>query len=383
MVPNNSSSFDERLEQLANSIKLIYASMFLQESKSLMASSLHSPEQEKMAVILQELVGQVNGDYYYPTFSGTALSMNYYPISYLKREDGIAHTALGFGKIIMEGDRCLRFSPRYPSILPQFYSPEAMLENSQRYFYALPLKSFETGMDCDDDDLQKLGLEVAESDGSIRDLASVLTGEDNVLRESLQYKGPRIITFANILKWKIFPLADLLVEFLKLGEEAFGSPIEVEFCVNLKGSKKPPEFCLLQMPKIAREIENLNKEFGSSRRYLLIGPGRWGSADPWLGIPVNWKQISQAKIIVEAGLENFHIDPSFGSHFFQNLTSLRVGYFTVNPKGRGDSLDWDWLRKQKIFKETDYLKWLRFNDQLTIQMDGRVGAGAILKPGLG
>ena len=145
----------------------------------------------------------------------------------------------------------------------------------------------------------------------------------------------------------------------------------------------PQEFDASQTAKIAREIENLNKEFGSSRRYLLIGPGRWGSADPWLGIPVNWKQISQAKIIVEAGLENFHIDPSFGSHFFQNLTSLRVGYFTVNPKGRGDSLDWDWLRKQKIFKETDYLKWLRFNDQLTIQMDGRVGAGAILKPGLG
>lgn len=437
MVPNNSSSFDERLEQLANSIKLIYASMFLQESKSLMASSLHTPEQEKMAVILQELVGQVNGDYYYPTFSGTALSMNYYPISYLKREDGIAHTALGFGKIIMEGDRCLRFSPRYPSILPQFYSPEAMLENSQRYFYALPLKSFETGMDCDDDDLQKLGLEVAESDGSIRDLASVLTGEDNVLRESLQYKGPRIITFANILKWKTFPLANLLVEFLKLGEEAFGSPIEAEFCVNLKGSKKPPEFCLLQMrpmaseayraatdvtdvpeadtvcrsglilgngiidnihdvifvdpqafdasrtAEIAREIEELNGEFGSSRRYLLIGPGRWGSADPWLGIPVNWKQISRAKVIVEAGLENFHIDPSFGSHFFQNVTSLRVGYFTVNPKGRGDSLDWNWLREQKIYKETAHLKWLKFDEPLTIQMDGRIGAGVILKPELG
>ena len=218
MLPNNSSRINDRLEQLVSAIKLIYASMFLQESKALMASLLHNPEQEKMAVIIQELVGEIHGAYFYPTFSGTALSMNYYPISYLKREDGIAHTALGFGKIIMEGDRCLRFSPKYPSILPQFYSPDAMLENSQRYFYALPLDSSEAEMDSDDDDLHKLGLEVAEADGSIRDIASVLTGEDNVLRDSLQYKGPRIITFANILKWKTFPLADMLVELLKLGE---------------------------------------------------------------------------------------------------------------------------------------------------------------------
>ena len=434
MLPNNSSRINDRLEQLVSAIKLIYASMFLQESKALMASLLHNPEQEKMAVIIQELVGEIHGAYFYPTFSGTALSMNYYPISYLKREDGIAHTALGFGKIIMEGDRCLRFSPKYPSILPQFYSPEAMLENSQRYFYALPLDSSEAEMDSDDDDLHKLGLEVAEADGSIRDIASVLTGEDNVLRDSLQYKGPRIITFANILKWKTFPLADMLVELLKLGEEAFGSPIEAEFCVNLKGSKKLPEFCLLQMrpmaseayraatdvtdinkddticrsslilgngiiddiydiifiePQkfdasrtvdIAREIEKLNEEFKSSQRYVLMGPGRWGSADPWLGIPVNWKQISRAKVIVEAGLENFHIDPSFGSHFFQNVTSLRVGYFTVNPKGKGDSLDWKWLQMQKVHKETTHLKWLKFEEPLAIQMDGRIGAGAIIKP---
>ena len=145
----------------------------------------------------------------------------------------------------------------------------------------------------------------------------------------------------------------------------------------------PQEFDASQTAKIAREIENLNKEFGSSRRYLLIGPGRWGSADPWLGIPVNWKQISRAKVIVEAGLENFHIDPSFGSHFFQNVTSLRVGYFTVNPKGRGDSLDWNWLREQKIYKETAHLKWLKFDEPLTIQMDGRIGAGVIMKPARG
>lgn len=433
MLPNNASNLEERLEQLESAIKLIYASMFLQESKSLMASSLHSPEQEKMAVILQELVGITHGNNFYPTFSGTVLSMNYYPISYLKREDGIAYTALGFGKLIMEGERCLRFCPRYPSILPQFYSPAAMLENSQRFFYALPLEPTEANDDADDD-LIKLELEVAETDGSIRDLASVLTGADDVLRESLQHKGPRIITFANILKWKTFPLADILVELLTIGEEAFGSPIEAEFCVNIHNAK-PSEFCLLQMrpmaseayrtaidvmdvPKtdtvcrsnlilgngviedifdvifvdpqkfdasstieIAREIEVLNAEMNSRNRYILIGPGRWGSADPWLGIPVNWKQISHAKVIVEASLEEFHIDPSFGSHFFQNVTSLRVGYFTVNPRARGDSLDWNWLRKQKIFEQTAHLNWLKFDEPFIIQMDGRIGVGAILKPG--
>ncbi len=436
MLPNNSTSLEERLEQMASSIKLIYASMFMQESKSLMTSTLQSLEQEKMAVILQELVGQVHGNFFYPTISGTALSMNYYPISYLKREDGIAHTALGFGKIIMEGERCLRFCPRYPSILPQFYSPEAMLENSQRYFYTLPLNSSGAGVDGYDEDLIQLGLEVAEGDGTLRDLTSVLTGDD-VLRESLQYKGPRIITFANILKWKTFPLADMLVQLLNMGEEAFGSPIEAEFCVNLHDGEKPSEFSLLQMrpmaseayraatdvtdvaeadavcrsglilgngivdniydlifvdpqefdtsrtAEIAREIEGMNAAMGSSRRYILIGPGRWGSADPWLGIPVNWKQISRAKVIVEAGLENFYIDPSFGSHFFQNVTSLRVGYFTVNPKGKGDSLDWKWMQEQKVYNETTHLKWLKFDEPLAIQMDGRIGAGVILKPGRG
>ena len=437
LLPNCHNSIEDNLNQLCKAIKLVYASMFFQAPKSFLKSSIHRQEEEKMAVIIQELVGQNYGNgRYYPTFSGVAQSINYYPISYLKREDGIAYVALGLGKTVVEMEKSLRFCPRYPDVLPQFYSSRAILENSQRHFYSLQL-------DCRDDLLEKgeisnLGkydLSIAEKDTSLKWVGSVLSAEDNILRDSLNYKGPRVVTFANILKWKAFPLAELLSEFLDLGEKSLGCPVELEFAVNLfKNPEKTPEFYLLQIrpmavnkytyendysitsdhkifcrsnqtlgdgiikniqdivyvkpadfdaahtKDIAQEVGQFNQKLGTERPYLLMGPGRWGSADPWLGIPVDWDEISHAKVIVEYNMEDFNIEPSFGGHFFQNIAGLRIGYFMVNQKGEFDFIAWDWLVEQPVQEETGYLKWIHLDDPITIQIDSNSGEGVCLKP---
>jgi CheY-like chemotaxis protein len=436
MLPNSATFPEVRLRQLTEAIIRVYASTYYQESKSLIESSVHRLEEERMAVIIMELVGQKYDHRFYPTLSGIAQSINYYPVSYMKREEGIATIALGLGRIVVEGGKALRFSPHYPGILPQYYSIKATLNNSQNHFYALnldpkidPLKNGEKG------NLHSYGLEVAEQDGALTWAASVVCSDDNIIRDSLRYKGPRVITFAPVLKWNTFPLADLLVELLDLGSKALGCPVEIEFAANLYNERgKKPEFYLLQIKPMVIASQNLEHELGSIKEeevfcrsttalgngtiegirdiivvdperfdavhsheiaedieafnqnlhynhpYILIGPGRWGSADPWLGIPVNWRHISGARIIVEVGRRDFPVDPSFGSHFFQNVTSMRIGYFTVDHKSMEDCIDLDWLKNQPTMEQRGLTRWVRLEQPLFVRIDGKTGHGIILKP---
>ena len=432
LLPNNDRSLKIRVAKAADAIRLVYASMFSQEVKSTTALSGHHLEDERMAVIMQEAVGQRHGSRFYPTFSGVAQSINYYPISYMKREDGASYLALGLGRMIAEGGKVLRFSPKYPRLMPQFYSPDAMLENSQTEFYALSLDAQQDLLSAGEDgNLLKETLSVAEEDGVLRYVASVLSTEDNIVRDSLNYNGPRIVTFSRILQSRGFSLPELISEILTLGYEAMGCPVEAEFACNYSVKPDvPSEFCLLQirpMPsdtfdrsvqlktadrhevvcsstlalgngylndiynlivvdpekfdfansnRVADKIEKINKKIrqGSS---ILIGPGRWGSADPWLGIPVRWNQISRARVIVEVGLDGKPIDPSFGSHFFQNVTSFRIGYFTVTDNK--DFIDWDWLRSQRTHEFSDDVRWIKLKNPVGVWIDGNTGDGLILK----
>ncbi|MEE9166954.1 MAG: PEP/pyruvate-binding domain-containing protein [Candidatus Neomarinimicrobiota bacterium] len=436
MLSNSSKSLSSRLENLCNAIKLVYASTFSEEAKSTVDASGHRLEDEKMAVIVQELVGQTYGSRFYPTFSGMTRSLNYYPVSYMKREEGIAYTALGLGKMITEGGRVLCFSPEYPSILPQFYSPEVMLENSQREFYALDLNKDDSILDgIEEGNIVKYALKEAEEDGSLRHVGSVLTSEDNIVRDSLRYKGARLVTFANVLKMNSYPLAGILRELLKMGYQALGCAVEFEFACNIfKDPERKPEFCLLQIrpmavdtlhqeinietlsrdqlvcqsalalgngfiediediiyvrPEVfdpgksrtmASQVGDFNKEMPSGRRYLLIGPGRWGSADPWLGIPVGWGQISRSKVIIEVGSKDLRIDPSFGGHFFQNVTSFNLGYLTIGYRDRRDFVDWEWLESLPPYRDSPFVKWVRLDEPLSIWIDGRSGDAVVAKP---
>lgn len=437
VLPNNDPDIKVRLNQLANAIKLVYASMFFEAPKTYLESSIHRPDEEKMAVIIQELVGQRYApNRFYPTYSGVAQSINFYPVSYMKREEGIAYLALGLGKTVVDGEQALWFSPIYPDILPQFYSTRATLQNSQKEFYALVFDSEDTYFKAGENAyLNKYDLETAEKDGSLQWIASVLSSEDNILRDSLNYSGPRIISFANILKWRSIPLADILIDILRMGEQAMGTHVEIEFAGNIfPKNAKPPEFCLLQIRpmavhrhqfkknydtpdeaevfckssralgdgvfrnirhivyvkpdsfdasktrSIASAISQINQEISRDEPYLLIGPGRWGSADPWLGIPVEWDQISKAKVIVEYNTPNFNVDPSFGGHFFQNITSLRLGYLTINYRNKDDLIDWDLLNQLPVTQETEFLRWVSLDEPVIIQIDSSVGEAICIKP---
>ena len=431
MLPNNSRSNKKRLNELVRAIKRVYASTFKGEAKSLLENTAHRIEEEKMAVIIQEIVGQKYNDNnrFYPTFSGVLKSINYYPVSYMKRDEGVAYLSLGFGRTIVDGEKCLRISPKYPSILPQFFSIKSIKENSQNHFYGLPLKK----KDNSDQDLKLYPLKTAEIDGSLKWVGSTISQEDNTLRDSLNNKGKRIVSFAPILKWNAIELSDISNQMLKIGKRALGCPVEIEFAVNLS-DEGVNEFCLLQMKpivltglqksqtetkikkenvfcksnvtlgdgkinnikdliivrsstfdisktkEIANEVGIMNNQFSLYDNYILCGSGRWGSADHWLGIPVNWKQISQAKTIIELGRGDLPIDPSFGSHFFQNITSLHVAYFTIDQKRKEDYLDKIWLSEEKIYKKGVYVDWYKFEENFTINLDGMSGLGIIQKP---
>ena len=436
MLPNNSKKLNDRLSDIITAIKLVYASTFFQGPKSLIGGSVHRIEQEKMAVILMEMVGQNYNDRYYPTFSGTAQSFNFYPVSYLQRDEGVAHLALGLGRTIANGEKSLRFSPKYPGILPQYYSIKATLENSQNAFYAMNLNpKAHPLLNGEEKNLSSYNLEIAEQDGSLKWSGSIISSEDNVIRDSLSYDGTRVITFAPILKWVTFPLVDILNDLIIMGKEALGCEVEIEYAVNLFDDlKKNPEFALLQIkpmvmggsreiitmeeesldevlctskvtlgdgfiddvshivfvdPKrfkpamtkdIAKEIHAINQTMIKQHPYILVGPGRWGSADPWLGVPVNWEQINGASAIVEIGINDFPIDPSFGSHFFQNVTSMRLGYFTVDHNSNTDVFDFSWLYEQIIKEEKTYTTCYELEYPLRIKIDGQTGNGVILKP---
>ena len=435
MLPNCAETEKERLSQVCEAIKRIYASTFFRAPKTLMSQFVQHHAEEKMAIIIMEMTGKNHSGKFYPTFSGVAQSYNYYPVSHMKRNQGIAFVALGLGKTIAEGKKSLRFSPYYPDIISQYYSSGTLLENSQNEFYALNLDDGKNPMQKgEDDNLYLYNLNHAEEDGELKHLASVLDTNDNVLRDSLLSAGPRVLTFSGLLKYNRFPLSDILKYFLEYGEASLGCPVEIEFAVNLNDDKED-EFSLLQIKPmtinsfnrsiidndinskslfcksdivlgegliddishivyvdidnfdisqsnmIAYQIEELNKSLGPKNPYLLIGPGRWGSSDQWLGIPTSWEQINNAKIIMELGIEGLEPDPSFGSHFFQNLTSLHLGYFTFNKKQTKNDINWDILKETTTDteKSTNYVKLLKMKNPLKCIIDGTSGKGVILK----
>ena len=431
MIPNSDKSLDKRFNQLCEAIKRVYASTFYKEPKSLMDSVSKRYEEEKMAVIIMELIGKKHDEIFYPTFSGVCQSYNYYPVSHMKREEGIAFLALGLGKTIADGEKSLRYSPKYPDILPQYYSTKSTINNSQNKFFALNLnKNIDVIKKGESKNLHKYNLSLAESHGELKVSASVISNQDNIIRESLNYEGVRVLTFSSIIKYNSFPLNELLNTFIKEGENLIGCPFEIEFAVNINENKED-EFCLLQikpMPisnfennlkaidknksrifcsssqvlgngtysdiknimyinldnfkndrtqEIAKIIGEYNNILGSENPYLLIGPGRWGSSDPWLGIPVNWEQITNAKSIIEIGIDKLNPDPSFGSHFFQNLTSLMISYFTLGYREYKKNIDWNWLKKQNHIKKSKYVNIVSLNEPLIIQVDGTKGNGLI------
>ena len=434
MIPNNHADLNKRFEQLLLAIKLVYASTYCQNARAYVKSTFHRTEDEKMGVVIQKLTGKQYGDYFYPSISGVAQSYNYYSIAYMKPEDGLAHVALGLGKIVVEGGAALRFSPKYPQFLPQFSTVDDMLENSQRFFYALNLTKFPDDLPFNEDaTLERLEINDAVHDAPVRHLCSTYSAQDHRIRDGVQTSGYPVCTFANILKFQSFPLAEILGDLLRIGRVGMGCPVEIEFAVKMPfDEEQKPLFELLQIRpmavnqynleieisaedissafcystmalgngqfkeiediifvnpdrfdaadtiEIAAEIGNVNKEMTlSNRKYLLIGPGRWGSADRWLGIPVRWSDISGVGAIVEATIEGLKADPSQGSHFFHNITSLGISYLNTSEGGE-DFIDWKWLRSLSATKETPHLKHVVLKKPLTIKIDGKQSRAVII-----
>jgi len=426
------------VKMLSDAIKEVYASVYYKESKAYMTATANVIDEEKMGIILQEVCGNRHGDIFYPTLSGVAQSINYYPIGSEKASDGIANIAFGLGKLIVEGGISLRFSPRHYKKILQLSSAETALRDTQKEFRALDLKidSFIPSTD-DGVNILKIAINDINNEGAMKYVASTLDYDNNILRDGINHPGKRIITFANVLQHRLFPLAEILSTLLDLGQKEMNNPIEIEFAANLetppgapkifnflqirpivhtdetsvislvnikregtivfsesalgngmfKGIRdlvyiKPESFNPAKNKDIAVNIERINSEFvkqGSG--YILIGPGRWGSTDPWLGIPVRWPQISAARIIIESGLKNYRIDPSQGTHFFQNLISFRIGYFTINPYINEGFYDVDYLNSLNVSYEDSYLRHVKFDKPLDIMVDGRCHKGVILKPG--
>ena len=436
MVPKIEEKYD-MLRTVSDAIKALYASVFYKDSKAYMTATSNLIDQEKMAIVLQEVVGSRYNDHFYPTMSGVARSLNFYPIGNEKAEDGIANIALGLGKYIVDGGQTLRFSPRHPHSILQMSTMDFALRETQTRFYALDLKNMAEAFSVDDAfNLVKLGLKDADAEGSLKYIVSTYDPYDQIIRDGYYPGGRKILSFVNILQHDVFPLADTLDQILRIGQQEMGRPVEIEFAVNMDPSDHTrATFYLLQIRPIvdnkeimdedlslvkneetilsstsvlghgivgdvqdiiyvktgafnssnnqliAYEIEKMNRSFTDQEKgYVLVGPGRWGSSDSWLGIPVKWPHISNARVIVECGLENYRVDPSQGTHFFQNLTSFGVGYFTVNPfKGDG-WFDEAFLNAQPAVEETEYLRHVHFDAPITIKMDGKKSLGVVLKP---
>ena len=437
MIPNNHPDSFLRLSQLVNAIKRVYASTFYNGAKDYMKVTAFRLEEEKMAVIIQRMVGAQHGNRFYPHFSGVAKSHNFYPVSPQKASDGIVSVGLGLGKWVVDGGLCLRFCPRYPNHIIQFFSASEALRNSQREFFALDLNAPPLdGSKTTDALLSRFGLEVAEADETLNYVGSTFSQENDALYDGLSRKGIRVVSFAPILRNRIFPLPKIIDLLLDMGTWGMGTPIEIEFAVDLSGRPGAPhEFGLLQMRPlvVSREIEELNVEgfekekllcysdealghgamrdiydivmvdigrFDRSRSqdvahdvavfneklvaqgipFVLIGVGRWGSLDPWLGIPVRWNQISGARAIVESGFKDVSVDPSQGSHFFHNITSFNVGYFTVDYSTGQGFIDWEWLQNQPSEEETGLVRHVRLARPLVVKLNGHQSKGVILKP---
>ena len=422
------------LEMLACAIKGVYASVYYRDSKAYMTATSNVIDQEKMAVILQEVVGKQYDGRYYPNISGVLRSLNYYPIGDERAEDGIASLALGLGKYIVDGGQTLRVSPYHPHQVLQTSELETALRETQTRFYALDTRHVGNDFKVDDGfNILNLKVKEAECDNSLNFIASTYDPYDNVIRDGLYDGGRKVISFAGVLQQNVFPLPELLQMSMRYGAEAMRRPVEIEFACNLNADRTGSLYllqirpivdqkqmldedlaaiadadCLLRShnslghgvtedvtdvvyvktddrfsaadnPTIAREIEKLNKEYlDRGTNYVLVGPGRWGSSDSWLGIPVKWPHISAARVIVEVALKNYRVDPSQGTHFFQNLTSFGVGYFTIDENRNDGCFHKSTLDAMPAVEETDHVRVVRFEKGLRIMMDGKKGEGVVV-----
>ena len=435
MIPYLEDKY-EMLRMLACAIKGVYASVFYRDSKAYMTATSNVIDQEKMAVILQEVVGHQYGSHFYPNISGVLRSLNYYPIGDETAEEGIVSLALGLGKYIVDGGQTLRVSPYHPDQVLQMSEMEIALRQTQTQFYALDLEHIGDDFKVDDGfNILKLKVKDADKDGSLNYIASTFDPYDQVIRDGLYEGGRKIISFCGVLQQGVFPLPELLQKSMTYGSEAMRRPVEIEFACNINEDKSgelyllqirpivdskqvldddlltiPDERCLLRShmslghgvsddvcdvvyvktddnftamnnTTIADQIERFNRKFAAEgKSYVLVGPGRWGSSDSWLGIPVKWPHISAARVIVEEGLRNYRVDPSQGTHFFQNLTSFGVGYFTVNAYKDEGVYQKQILDSMPAVEETEYVRHVRFDKPLHIMMDGMKQEGVVLLP---
>jgi CheY-like chemotaxis protein len=437
MIPNDNANPLIRLNDLLITIKRVYASTFYQNAKNYIKVTSYRSEEEKMAVIIQKMVGNNHENRFYPDFSGVAKSYNFYPLPPQKSTDGIVSAALGLGKWVVEGGNTVRFCPKYASDVIQFHSVKESLNSSQMEFFALQLdEKTDFGNVTYDKLVKRFSLSIAEKDGPLRFVGSTYLPENDAIYDGLGRSGTRLVTFGPVLRNKIFPLANVLELLLEMGNWGMGTPVEIEFAVNIsKPSGKKKEFGLLQMRPlvVSHEFEELriddvqkeklicqsnqvlgngiikdvydavvvdynlfdraksrdvaaeisylnNKLIAEGKPYLLVGVGRWGSLDPWLGIPVSWEQIAGARAIIETSFKDMAVEPSQGSHFFQNITSFMIGYFTVNSIQKNGFVDWDWLLAQDAVESKTYTKHVRFKKPIVIKMNGHENKGIILKP---
>ncbi|MCM1153086.1 MAG: phosphoenolpyruvate synthase [Muribaculum sp.] len=441
MIPTLSNPA-ERLRILCDAVKGVYASVFYTDSKAYMDATSNVIDQEKMAVILQEVVGEEHDGYYYPSFSGVGRSLNYYPVGEEESEEGVAEVAAGLGKYIVDGGMALRFSPRHPDKVLQTSTLQLALRDTQSYLCALPLDAADSQKFTTDDSFNIRHVPVAEAfkTGALKYLVSTFDANDRIIRDTEFGPGRKLVTFANVLQHKVFPLADAVDFMLTTGQYEMGRPVEIEFAGNInpaatssteKGTVywlqmrpivdrkemlddsllevpdselilrsetalghglmdnvstvvyiKPESFDSARNPEVAREIEKLNAKFvEKDEPYILIGPGRWGSSDPALGVPVKWAQIAGARLIVESSLPGYRIEPSQGTHFFQNLTSFGVGYFTIDSSAGRGFIDMDYLNRQPAVYESEAVRVVKFDEPLPIAINGRKSRGIVEKPG--
>lgn len=426
----------QMLKLLSNAIKSVYASVYFASSKSYMEATKNSLEEEKMGIVIQEICGKYYEDRYYPTFSGVARSINFYPIAPEKAKDGIANIAMGLGKTIVDGGVSLRFSPKYPKKVLQLSNAQMTLTGTQKKFYALDLSKEEFDPSCDEGvNLISMRVADAEKDSSMKYVASTYDFQNNVIRHGTHHQGKKVLTFAGPLQFNSFPLAEIISSILDTCQKEMNTPVEIEFACHLDVEPGEPRvFSFLQLRPIVEsqdkervKIENVEDDnvliysesalgngqdssihdviyvkpdafnpakthdiafkinelnsrmIDENKNYILIGPGRWGSSDPWLGIPVKWSQISNAKLIIESGLKDFRIDPSQGTHFFQNLTSFRVGYFTINPYQNEGSYDTEYLNQLPAVYEDEFIRYVSFKEPVVYKIDGKSNRGIIYK----
>ncbi len=447
MIPNSAGDRAERFYDLCRAVQVVYASVFFEDARGYLDKTDHSLEEERMGVVIQKVIGQRYGDRFYPHFSGVAHSYNYYPIGRLTAEEGVVQAVLGLGRLVVDGGETFRFGPRHPEASIELSTPQLALKSSQREFYALDLTLPWRSNETFDGNQKLYPLNKARDDGTFAAVGSVYDVQNDLITESPTLEGPLLVTFNNIIKHRALPFPDAMDALLQLITRGMGTSVEVELACDMGSWGKqldrgqPPvdpvlyilqvrpilirehspeiqpenlepervvcrsdvslgvgDFCGIQdivfvkpesfdpaeSPIIAKEVGELNAKLGKSDiPYVLIGPGRWGSADHWLGIPVSWAQISGARIIVEASPQGFNVEPSQGSHFFHNITALRLGYFTIPPGSTkttprdGGFLDWEWLDEQHFVDETAHLRHIRIAEPLAIHVDGRSGLGLI------